>query len=101
MERLPARRRQPQEPPAVEVPEGSDAAVAAVFREEAGRLTAALVRILGDFESAEELVQEALLVALERWRHDGIPAQPRAWLSPPPGGWQSTSGGGGPGTRRS
>jgi RNA polymerase sigma factor (sigma-70 family) len=80
MERLPARRRQPQEPPAVEVPEGSDAAVAAVFREEAGRLTAALVRILGDFESAEELVQEALLVALERWRHDGIPAQPRAWL---------------------
>jgi RNA polymerase sigma-70 factor (ECF subfamily) len=54
--------------------------VAAVFREEAGRLTAALVRILGDFESAEELVQEALLVALERWRHDGIPTQPRAWL---------------------
>ena len=54
--------------------------MAAVFREEAGRLTAALVRILGDFESAEELVQEALLVALERWRHDGIPTQPKAWL---------------------
>jgi RNA polymerase sigma factor (sigma-70 family) len=62
-------------------PEGTDAAVAAVFREEAGRLTATLVRILGDFESAEELVQEALLVALERWRRDGIPSQPRAWLA--------------------
>ena len=66
MERLPARHRQPEEPPPVEAPQSSDAAVAAVFREEAGRLTAALVRILGDFESAEELVQEALLVALER-----------------------------------
>jgi RNA polymerase sigma factor (sigma-70 family) len=54
--------------------------VAAVFREEAARLTGALVRILGDFESAEELVQEALLVALERWRRDGIPAQPGSWL---------------------
>jgi RNA polymerase sigma factor (sigma-70 family) len=62
-------------------PQASDAAVAAVFREEAGRLTATLVRILGDFESAEELVQEALLVALERWRQDGIPSQPRAWLA--------------------
>ena len=57
-----------------------DEAVSAVFRDEAGRLTSALVRILGDFESAEELVQEALLVALERWRRDGIPAQPRVWL---------------------
>jgi RNA polymerase sigma factor (sigma-70 family) len=60
--------------------QASDAALAAIFREEAGRLTATLVRMLGDFESAEELVQEALVVALERWRRDGIPAQPRAWL---------------------
>jgi RNA polymerase sigma factor (sigma-70 family) len=60
--------------------QASDVAVAAIFREEAGRLTATLVRMLGDFESAEELVQEALVVALERWRRDGIPAQPRAWL---------------------
>ena len=56
------------------------AAVAAVFREEAGRLTAALVRILGDFDVAEELVQDALLAALERWPVDGIPARPGAWL---------------------
>ena len=43
------------------------AALTAVFREEAGRLTAALVRILGDFAVAEEIVQDALLAALERW----------------------------------
>jgi RNA polymerase sigma-70 factor (ECF subfamily) len=59
---------------------GAHAAVAAVFREEAGRLTAALMRILGDFAVAEELVQDALLAALERWPVDGIPARPGAWL---------------------
>jgi predicted RNA polymerase sigma factor len=56
------------------------AALAAVFREEAGLLTAALVRILGDFDVAEEIVQDALLVALERWPVDGIPDRPGAWL---------------------
>jgi predicted RNA polymerase sigma factor len=56
------------------------AALAAVFREEAGRLTAALVRILGDFDVAEEIVQDALVVALERWPVDGIPDKPGAWL---------------------
>ncbi|HJT55574.1 MAG TPA: RNA polymerase sigma factor [Ktedonobacteraceae bacterium] len=55
-------------------------ALAAVFREEAGRLTAALVRILGDFDVAEEIVQDSLLVALERWPVDGIPDRPGAWL---------------------
>src|SRR5712672_2808449 len=55
-------------------------ALAAVFREEAGLLTAALVRILGDFDVAEEIVQDALLVALERWPVDGIPERPGAWL---------------------
>ncbi|HEY7357629.1 MAG TPA: DUF6596 domain-containing protein [Ktedonobacterales bacterium] len=54
--------------------------MAAVFREEAGRLTAALVRILGDFDVAEEIVQDALVVALERWPLDGIPDKPGAWL---------------------
>ncbi len=56
------------------------AALNTVFREEAGRLVGALVRILGDFEVAEEIVQDALLVALERWTVEGIPAQPGAWL---------------------
>lgn len=55
-------------------------ALAAVFREEAGRLTAALIRILGDFAVAEEIVQDSLLVALERWPLDGIPDRPGAWL---------------------
>ena len=59
---------------------GTHAALTAVFREEAGRLTAALVRILGDFDVAEEIVQDALLVALERWPVDGIPERPGAWL---------------------
>jgi predicted RNA polymerase sigma factor len=51
-----------------------------VFREEVGRLTSALVHILGDFAVAEEIVQDALLVALERWPIDGIPDRPGAWL---------------------
>src|SRR5260221_7759265 len=55
-------------------------ALAEVFREEAGRLTAALVRIVGGFAVAEEIVQDALLVALERWPVDGIPERPGAWL---------------------
>src|SRR2546427_8148124 len=58
----------------------TDAALTAVFREETGRLTAALVRALGDFDLAEELVQEALLEAVEHWPKDGIPEKPGAWL---------------------
>jgi RNA polymerase sigma-70 factor (ECF subfamily) len=52
----------------------------AVFREEAGRLTGALVRIVGDFALAEEVVHDAILVALERWPVEGIPDRPGAWL---------------------
>jgi predicted RNA polymerase sigma factor len=59
----------------------ADAALAAVFRDEAGRLTGSLVRLLGDFDVAEETVQDTLLLALERWRRDGIPDRPGAWLS--------------------
>ena len=55
-------------------------AIARVFREEAGRLTGALVRLLGDFDAAEDLVQEAMLSALEHWPVDGIPDRPGAWL---------------------
>ena len=51
-----------------------------VLREERGRLTAALVRILGDWDLAEELVQEAAVAALEHWGTDGIPRNPGAWL---------------------
>ncbi|MGH2472182.1 MAG: RNA polymerase sigma factor [Candidatus Limnocylindria bacterium] len=52
----------------------------AIFREEAGRLTAALVRSLGNFDLAEECVQDALVSALEHWPRDGIPHNPGAWL---------------------
>src|SRR5437660_12418424 len=58
----------------------TDAALTAVFREETGRLTAALVRALGDFDLAEELVQEARLEAVEHWPKEGIPDKPGAWL---------------------
>ena len=54
--------------------------VADAFRSEAGKVVASLVRILGDFDLAEDAVQEALAVALERWPRDGVPARPGAWL---------------------
>jgi len=54
--------------------------VAAVFHEEAGRLTAALTKRLGDFDLAEECVQDALVSALEHWPREGIPNNPGAWL---------------------
>src|SRR5438045_1849667 len=56
------------------------AAVAAVFREEAGRLTSAMVRILGNFDVAEEVVQDSLVAALDKWPDSGIPDNPAAWL---------------------
>jgi RNA polymerase sigma-70 factor (ECF subfamily) len=51
------------------------------FREEQGRIIASLIRALGDFDLAEDAVQEALAVALERWPADGIPANPAAWIT--------------------
>ena len=56
------------------------AAVAAAFREEASHLTASLVRSLGDFDLAEESLQEAVVQALEHWPREGIPSRPAAWL---------------------
>ena len=66
--------------PATPATLATHAALVTVFREEAGRLTSALLRILGDFDVAEEIVQDALLVALERWPVEGIPERPGAWL---------------------
>ncbi len=51
-----------------------------VFREQWGRVLAALVGFLGDFELAEEAAQEAFAIAAERWPRDGTPANPAAWL---------------------
>ncbi|MFG1889176.1 RNA polymerase sigma factor [Micromonospora sp. NPDC049051] len=70
-----------------EAPAGNGAAdedpaavVAAVFREERGRLLAALVRRFGDLDLAEEVTSEAVEVALARWPVDGVPPRPGAWL---------------------
>lgn len=57
-----------------------DAAIASVFREEAGRIVASLARATGDFDVAEEAVQDALVAALRTWPGGGIPERPGAWL---------------------
>ena len=57
-----------------------DVAVDAVFRREAGRVLGTLIRLLGDFELAEESLQEAFEAALEHWPRNGEPENPRAWL---------------------
>jgi len=51
-----------------------------VFREEQGRAVAGLIRVLGDFDLAEEAVQDAFVVALERWPSSGVPANPGGWI---------------------
>ena len=51
-----------------------------VFRDQWGRVLAALIGFLGDFDLAEEAAQEAFAIAAERWPRDGVPANPGAWL---------------------
>ena len=51
------------------------------FREESGRILATLIRFLGDFDKAEEALQDAMTTALERWPRDGVPDNPPAWIS--------------------
>ena len=52
-----------------------------VFREEHGRAIATLIRVLGDFDLAEEAVADAYVTALERWPADGVPNNPGAWIT--------------------
>jgi RNA polymerase sigma-70 factor (ECF subfamily) len=49
-------------------------------REESGRILSTLIRLLGDFDQAEEMLQEAYAVALQKWPAEGTPANPRSWL---------------------
>ena len=56
------------------------AAVDAIYRAESRRVFATLVRLLGDFDIAEEALHDAFRAALEQWPRDGVPANPRAWL---------------------
>jgi RNA polymerase sigma-70 factor, ECF subfamily len=54
--------------------------VETIFRNEAGRALATLIRLVGDFDLAEDVLQEAFAIALERWPAGPVPSNPRAWL---------------------
>ena len=54
--------------------------VDAVYRTDSRRVLATLIRLLGDFDLAEEALHDAFATAVERWPRDGVPASPRAWL---------------------
>jgi len=56
------------------------AAIDGIYRTESRRVFATLIRLLGDFELAEEGLHEAFRAALEHWPREGVPANPRAWL---------------------
>ena len=56
------------------------ATLGAIWRLESGRMIAAVMRLVRDLSLAEELVQDACLVSLEKWGKDGIPPNPAGWL---------------------
>src|SRR4029077_1637744 len=51
-----------------------------IYRSDSRRVLATLIRLLGDFDLAEEALHDAFAAALEAWTRDGVPANPRAWL---------------------
>src|SRR5271168_4036841 len=59
----------------------TSAEIEKIFRDETGRALATLIRLVGDFDLAEDVLQEAFAVALERWPSAEIPSNPRAWLA--------------------
>src|SRR5438128_5219527 len=58
----------------------ANAAVDAVYRSDWGRIVATLIRLVRDFDVAEEVAQEAFAAAVDQWRYSGIPEFPRAWI---------------------
>src|ERR1700704_3590391 len=56
------------------------AAVETLYRADWGRIVATLIRLVGDFDLAEEVAQEAFAAAVDRWRDVGVPEFPRAWI---------------------
>src|SRR5580765_7322600 len=58
----------------------SRATVDAIYRAESRRVFATLIRVLGDFDLAEEALHDAFTSAVEQWPREGIPDNPRAWL---------------------
>jgi RNA polymerase sigma-70 factor, ECF subfamily len=63
------------------VPAVETATLERIFREESGRVVATLVRLFGDIDIAEEMVQDAFVVASERWPLEGLPPNPGGWLT--------------------
>jgi RNA polymerase sigma factor (sigma-70 family) len=61
-------------------PDGSHNELARVVRQHASQLAASLMQVTGDFATAEDLVQDAVVAALQHWPMDGIPQRPDAWL---------------------
>jgi RNA polymerase sigma-70 factor, ECF subfamily len=60
--------------------QAADQAVDAVWRSDWGRILATLIRLVGDFEVAEDAAQEAFAAAVDQWRTSGVPESPRAWI---------------------
>jgi RNA polymerase sigma-70 factor, ECF subfamily len=58
----------------------ASAAVDSLYRSDWGRIVATLIRLVGDFDLAEEVAQEAFAAAVHQWRADGVPEFPRAWI---------------------
>src|SRR6187402_1039894 len=56
------------------------ATVDSLYRSDSRRVFATLIRVLGDFDLAEEALQDAFTAAVEQWPRDGVPSNPRAWL---------------------
>src|ERR1700690_3626616 len=63
-----------------DMPADADQAVEEVYRTDWGRIVASLIRLVGDFEIAEEAAQEAFAAAVNQWRAAGVPEFPRAWI---------------------
>ncbi|MGH9062000.1 MAG: sigma factor, partial [Acidimicrobiales bacterium] len=59
----------------------AETVVAQAFREERARVVATLIRVTGDWDLAEECVQDAFALAVARWPRDGVPRRPGAWLT--------------------
>ena len=62
------------------MPVDAVAAVEEVYRSDWGRIVATLIRLIGDFDLAEEVAQEAFAIAIEKWKTEGVPEFPRAWI---------------------
>ena len=58
----------------------ANAALEQLYREDYGRIVAAVIRLVGEFDLAEEAIQDAFAAALEQWPREGIPVNPRAWV---------------------